>query len=90
MSNYNIYLLFERSACGSASLGLRFQRKVPWGIQDSIIRFSIKGNVRGIRSILDSKKGCLDDVDPIHGFTALHVSLSTHLTNEHEITLMSK
>lgn len=74
VSNYNIYLLFERTASGDPSLGLKFQRKVPWGTEDTIIRFSFSGDVNGIKAILMSKTGSLNDIDPNHGRTALHVS----------------
>lgn len=74
LSNYNIYLLFERTASGSPTFGLKFPRKVSWGGEDTIIRFSFVGDVDGIRSILDSGKCSLDDIDPNHGRTALHVS----------------
>ena len=73
--NYNVYLLFERAACGTPSFGLRCQRKVPWGEQDTIIRFSLTGDTAGIKSILESGHGSLHDTDPNHGLTALHVSL---------------
>jgi hypothetical protein len=73
LSNHNIYLLFERNAAGSPSLGFKFQRKVPWGGEDSIIRFSLVGDTDGILSILQKGMGSLDDIEPNHGLTALHV-----------------
>lgn len=73
LSNYNVYVLFERTSCGTPSVGLKFQRKVSWGGGDSIIRFSLVGDTAGIKLMLDSRKGSLEDVDPNHGLTALHV-----------------
>jgi hypothetical protein len=81
MANYNIYLLFERSACGNPSIGIRFQRKVPWGRDDTIIRFSLVGDTQGIKSILQSGMAALDDTDPNHGLTALHVNEHSKLSN---------
>lgn len=74
VSNYNIQLWFDRNECGTPSLGLKLQRKVPWGGEDTIIRFSFLGDTEGIKSILQSRRGTLDDVDPNHGRTPLHVS----------------
>lgn len=74
LSNYNWYLLFERTASGTPSFGLKLQRKVPWGGEDTIVRFAVVGDVEGIKTILNSGRAALDDVDPNHGRTPLHVS----------------
>ena len=76
ISSYNVSLWFEQNLCGTPSFGLRFQRKVPWGNEDTIIRFSSQGDTEGIKAILESGKGSLNDVDPNHGLTPLHVSPS--------------
>jgi hypothetical protein len=81
ISNYNVYLLFERTASGNPSLGMKFQRKVAWGGEDTIIRFSFVGDAYGIKSILQSGMGSLDDIDPNHGRTALHVSIIAFVQN---------
>ncbi|GAB1309968.1 hypothetical protein MFIFM68171_00178 [Madurella fahalii] len=75
LSNFNVYVLFERTSCGAPSIGLKFQRKVAWGGDDSIIRFSLVGDTKGIESMLDSRRGSLEDVDPNHGQTALHYAV---------------
>ncbi len=74
LSNYNVYLFFERTACGTPGFALKLQRKVAWGGEDTIIRFALTGDVVGIKTMLDSRMGSLDDVDPNHGRTPLHVS----------------
>jgi hypothetical protein len=57
---------------------MKFRRRVAWGSEDTIIRFSIVGDTNGIRSILQSGTGSLNDIDPNHGRTALHVSAFLH------------
>lgn len=90
ISNYNVYLLFEKNSCGSPSLGLRFPRKVPWGGQDTIIRFSLLGDVSGIRSILERGQGSLHDVDPNHSRTALHVSSTLIPSSVHKKVVLRR
>lgn len=80
ISNYNIYLLFEKTAYGAPSLGLKFQRKVPWGGEDTIIRFAFLGDTEGIKAVLESGRGSLDDVDPDYGRSGLHVGSPSFLS----------
>jgi len=56
-------------------LGLKLQRKVPWGAGDTIIRFSFLGDVEGIKALLDGRQSFLDDVDPNYGRTPLHYAV---------------
>ncbi|KAL1872012.1 hypothetical protein VTK73DRAFT_1756 [Phialemonium thermophilum] len=49
--------------------------RVPWGGEDSIIRFSLVGDTDGIRSVLQKGMGSLDDIEPNHGLTALHYAV---------------
>lgn len=74
LASYNIYVSFEKAVNGTPSLGLRFQRKVAWGNEDTIIKFSYLGDTEGIKAMLDSRRGFLDDTEPNHGLTPLHVS----------------
>lgn len=74
LTNYNVYVHFEKAVNGTPSLGLRFQRKVAWGSEDTIIRFSFLGDTEGIKAILQKGNASLDDTEPNHGLTALHVS----------------
>jgi hypothetical protein len=74
LSNYNVYMFFERAACGTPGFALKLQRKVAWGGEDTIIKFAFTGDVDGIKNIIDKRMGSLDDVDPNHGRTPLHVS----------------
>lgn len=73
-SNYNVQLWLERNVCGTPSFGLKLQRKVPWGGEDTILRFSFLGDTDGIKNVLQSGRGTLDDVDQNHSRTPLHVS----------------
>jgi hypothetical protein len=70
---HNLYLVLHNAAYGSPTLGLKFQRRVPWG-EDSIIRFALIGNLQGVKEMLYSGRSSIDDIDPNHGRTALHVS----------------
>lgn len=85
LTNYNMYVVFQKAANGMPSCGLRFQRKVAWGAEDTIIRFSLLGDIAGIKAILERGRGFLDDVDPNHGLTALHVSCG----NPREVLLIT-
>jgi nucleoside phosphorylase len=77
LAEHNLYLVGEWLACGSPSFGLKLQRRVPWGRDDSILQFCLKRDLAGTKHILYSGKASLYDVDPNHGRTALHVSCAS-------------
>lgn len=74
LTSHSIYVTFEKAVNGMPSIGLRFQRKLAWGNEDTIIRFAYLGDTEGIKNMLDSRRGFLDDTEPNYGLTALHVS----------------
>lgn len=73
LTSRNLYLIAGRFICGSPSLVLQIQRRVAWGADDSILKFSLSGNLDGVKEILRIGRAYLNDVDPNHGRTALHV-----------------
>jgi hypothetical protein len=74
LTPHNLFLIVHGMTYCQPTLGLKIQRRVPWGEEDNIIRFALTGNLHGVKELLYSGKGSLDDVDPNHGRTALHVS----------------
>ena len=73
---------WQRAVHISATLqflsGLIFQvqmkRRIPWGGgQDTLLKFALTGNVDGAKSLMGNGKAWLNDIDPNHGRTALHV-----------------
>jgi hypothetical protein len=72
MANYNVYLLFERTASGSPSLGLRFRRRVD--LAEPLLYCSFKSNIQGLKMVLQNPVVSLDDIHLNTGYTALHVS----------------
>lgn len=68
LTQYNIYYM------GPPERVLRLQRKVPWGINESILKHCLTGNIEGVEDLLLSGRASLYDVDPDHGRTPLHVS----------------
>lgn len=85
LTSHSIYVVFEKAVNGMPSLGLRFQRKLAWGNEDTIIRFSYLGDTEGIKTMLDSRRGFLDDTEPNHGLTALHVGRACPESINHDI-----
>jgi hypothetical protein len=90
LTPHNLYLILHNAAYGQPTLGLKIQRRVPWGEEDSILRFALTGNLQGVREMLYSGKSSLDDVDPNHGRTALHVSFKIHYISLRSSALITR
>jgi hypothetical protein len=90
LTPHNVYLILYKAYYGQPMMGLKIQRRVPWGKGDSIIRFALKGNLQGVTEMLYSGKSSLDDVDPNHGRSALHVSSKIHYVRLRSFALINQ
>jgi hypothetical protein len=71
-----IHVVAAMTYIGTATFGLEVRRRIGWGGgEDGILRFALTGNTIGIKSLLQSGKALMTDVDPYHGRSALYVSV---------------
>lgn len=74
-----VHIVASISSIGNPAFGLEVRRIVAWGEEDGVLRFARTGNTGGIKSLLLAGQASHADIDPNHGFTALHVSFEHRL-----------
>jgi hypothetical protein len=69
-----LHISIQMFSIGFPTVGLSFPRRMGWGEEDTIIRYALIGDSEGIKHLLSRNMARLDDVDSLHGRSALHVS----------------